>query len=260
MAKKVERTSAGLRIRESDDGTWAGSVATGGKTVPTVDPLSTNGNIPELSENRYTQEIDYLPQVAIYRSQIDPLSQDEEPFTSKQAKIEEARRRSMAIRYEGFLGASIEPTSVLVEYDIAPYRLVFHRNEQNLYQVTAFLPKDEMDLRIGFLRWNLDIEDDNLDVSRIDHIEVHPDYRRQGLATLLYREAVRESERLEIPCPIHHEVRTADGDAWAQSLGDIVPEIACGMCGETGHHIGECPTSWDDNYGAYQVPEEGELQ
>ena len=54
----------------------------------------------------------------------------------------------------------------------------------------------------------------------IQHIEIHPEKRRQGLATKLLKFG-RElhSEIDSIPAPQHSETRTAEGDAWAQAQG-----------------------------------------
>lgn len=54
----------------------------------------------------------------------------------------------------------------------------------------------------------------------IQHIEIHPDRRREGLATKLYKFGHEIHEDIpSIPAPKHSETRTAEGDAWAQSHG-----------------------------------------
>lgn len=69
----------------------------------------------------------------------------------------------------------------------------------------------------------------------IKHIEVHPDLRRQGLATKLYKFGHEIHEDIpSIPAPEHSEQRTSDGHAWAKSvsgesslpLHDHVPDKA----------------------------------
>jgi GNAT superfamily N-acetyltransferase len=52
----------------------------------------------------------------------------------------------------------------------------------------------------------------------IKHIEVHPDLRRQGLATKLYKFGQEIHETIHtIPAPEHSVARTAAGNAWAKS-------------------------------------------
>ena len=54
----------------------------------------------------------------------------------------------------------------------------------------------------------------------IQHIEIHPEKRRQGLATKLLKFGHEiHSEIDSIPAPKHSEARTAEGDAWAQKMG-----------------------------------------
>ena len=53
----------------------------------------------------------------------------------------------------------------------------------------------------------------------IKHIEIHPDARRQGLATKLYKFGHEIHEEIpSIPAPMHSESRTAAGDAWARAV------------------------------------------
>jgi hypothetical protein len=58
----------------------------------------------------------------------------------------------------------------------------------------------------------------------LSSIEVHPDRRRQGLATKLYEFGTHiNSEISSIPAPKHSEARTESGDAWARSVGGDLP-------------------------------------
>lgn len=59
----------------------------------------------------------------------------------------------------------------------------------------------------------------------IQHIEVHPEMRRQGLATKLYKFGHELHDDIEtIPAPQHSESRTDSGDAWAKSVGGVIPK------------------------------------
>ena len=59
----------------------------------------------------------------------------------------------------------------------------------------------------------------------ISHIEIHPEARRQGLATKLYKFAKGINEDIpSIPAPKHSESRTESGDAWAHAVGGALPE------------------------------------
>lgn len=58
----------------------------------------------------------------------------------------------------------------------------------------------------------------------IQHIEIHPDLRRQGLATKLYNFGHEIHEEIPtIPAPKHSDSRTASGDAWARAVGGELP-------------------------------------
>lgn len=55
---------------------------------------------------------------------------------------------------------------------------------------------------------------------RIQHIEVHPERRRQGLATKMLRMGNEIHEDIDsIPAPQHSDSRTEEGDAWAKAQG-----------------------------------------
>lgn len=244
MAKKVEQTPAGLTLRESEDGTLAGSVSTRGKVAPTAspslveNPSSSRGSKSE-TESNYSA---YRNQELVYRSNL----------TESKIDKEAARQRSLEIIYEGFLEQGLDSDFILLEYDKGLYHLVFTKDQRSCYQITAFAEKEGKSVLVGFLHWNLDIDHlDSVEESPIDHIEVHPHYRRQGIATLLYREARAQSEILEIPCPVHNRVRTPEGDEWAIATGDPLPHIGCRWCGE-GHREDKCDASWNDNYASQQ--------
>ena len=52
----------------------------------------------------------------------------------------------------------------------------------------------------------------------INDVWTHPDYRRQGLATALYRFAEASTE---LPTPIHSPCLSADGRKWATAVGGM---------------------------------------
>jgi hypothetical protein len=66
---------------------------------------------------------------------------------------------------------------------------------------------------------------DAITPGEIDKIEVTEKFRRQGVATGLLEEARRLSAVDEnVPYVVHSKSRTPDGDAWAKSTGDALPE------------------------------------
>jgi len=61
---------------------------------------------------------------------------------------------------------------------------------------------------------------------RIQHIETHPEMRRQGLATKLYKFGHELHDDIpSIPAPTHSESRTGSGNAWAHAVGGDVPKL-----------------------------------
>jgi GNAT superfamily N-acetyltransferase len=54
---------------------------------------------------------------------------------------------------------------------------------------------------------------------KIAAVEVSPRHQRKGLATAMYQHA----ERTGIT-PVHNQIRTKEGDAWAQSVGGAIPK------------------------------------
>jgi uncharacterized C2H2 Zn-finger protein len=64
----------------------------------------------------------------------------------------------------------------------------------------------------------------------IQHIEIHPEKRRQGLATKLYKFGHEINEDIpSIPSPKHSESRTASGNEWATKVGGEVPKARGGL-------------------------------
>ena len=55
---------------------------------------------------------------------------------------------------------------------------------------------------------------------RIQHVETHPEMRRQGIATKLHKFATALHDDIpSIPAPVHSTSRTTSGDKWARSVG-----------------------------------------
>lgn len=60
---------------------------------------------------------------------------------------------------------------------------------------------------------------------QISHLDVKPEYRRRGLATKLFRQAQKLSEKdNSIAAPQHSPMRSEDGDAWARAIGGFIPD------------------------------------
>jgi GNAT superfamily N-acetyltransferase len=55
------------------------------------------------------------------------------------------------------------------------------------------------------------------------YIKVPVEYRRQGIATQLWKSAQQYALHSGLPTPSHSEYRTNEGDAWAKSLGEELP-------------------------------------
>ncbi len=77
--------------------------------------------------------------------------------------------------------------------------------------------------RVGSMQWTY--------TGRLWEIEVDREHRRKGLATAMWNfgekiatQAYNKGVNKHIPIPEHSVFRTDDGDAWAQSTGDTVPE------------------------------------
>lgn len=64
----------------------------------------------------------------------------------------------------------------------------------------------------------------NLDAEgKVQGVETHPDYRRQGLATKLWNYAKERSD-MGIPEPKHSSARTKEGEEWAKKVGGELPK------------------------------------
>ncbi|MFD4474634.1 GNAT family N-acetyltransferase [Streptomyces sp. NPDC058471] len=68
----------------------------------------------------------------------------------------------------------------------------------------------------GYLVWYP--PDHRLNPNEIRQVTVSPAFRRQGVATELFRQAQKVNPGIQ-----HSRIRTAAGDLWAKSTGDEVP-------------------------------------
>ena len=66
---------------------------------------------------------------------------------------------------------------------------------------------------VGSMKWDSD------DDGEVAMIQVHPGWRRRGVATALWRVAVEIVESQGWAAPQHSPQRTAEGDAWARTMG-----------------------------------------
>jgi len=84
--------------------------------------------------------------------------------------------------------------------------LQFRHTPGPYHTVRAYQGKRE----VGNMSW---------DSSRIAGIYTKPAFRRQGVATALYGEAQRLHGEAMAPAPKHSPTKTAEGHAWASSVG-----------------------------------------
>lgn len=83
-----------------------------------------------------------------------------------------------------------------------------HRRLGPVYTVEAFHRGGQS---LGYIDWHR---------YEVERISVHPDYQRRGVATALWREAIRYAAEHDLPRPQHSEIQTIAGKRWARSVGD----------------------------------------
>jgi GNAT superfamily N-acetyltransferase len=114
----------------------------------------------------------------------------------------------------------MEPTER--QFDIS----LHHHEGPISHTITAHTDKGN---KAGSLEWNKSS-------GKIEDIDVHPEARRQGIASHMWDLAHQVSQETSTPAPRHSPERTPDGDAWAKSVGGRIPEHkVCTACGDTGH-------------------------
>jgi hypothetical protein len=84
----------------------------------------------------------------------------------------------------------------------------------------SFGPPKEV---VGHMNWHGE-------TGEIGMIEVNPMYRGLKVATHMMELATKKSPEMGVPAPVHSDLRTKGGDAWAKSTGMETPPIRSGVC------------------------------
>lgn len=88
-------------------------------------------------------------------------------------------------------------------------------SSEHLHKLEA---RDEFDDYIGTMTWHPI-------TGELKNIFVEPNWRRQGMATALWNQGKELSANTRgVVQPKHSPDRTDEGDLWAKSTGDRVPE------------------------------------
>ncbi len=97
----------------------------------------------------------------------------------------------------------------------------YERDSEGDHNIIAEHPSE--DEPVGFLTWaNRDYEE-GAKRGHIMDVHVVPEYRRKGIASGMFAEAIKHSKINGLPTPVHAETRTESGDAWSKSVGDYYP-------------------------------------
>jgi len=83
-------------------------------------------------------------------------------------------------------------------------------------------------VNVRVLRIAVQLEDDAAYIEwepsgELYYIKVPVEYRRQGIATRLWKSAQDYATHFGLPALSHSQYRTNEGDAWAKSLGENLP-------------------------------------
>lgn len=75
---------------------------------------------------------------------------------------------------------------------------------------------------VGKMTWlkGRSVLDPGREAGEILNLDVHPDFRRRGIASEMYRHG-----RAHTPAPQHSPERTPEGTAWAHAVGGHVPPL-----------------------------------
>jgi len=68
----------------------------------------------------------------------------------------------------------------------------------------------------GHLSWDAD-------TGKVNEVVVPEEHQRKGIATAMWNHAHKLAEEKGIKAPVHSEVRTPEGDAWAKK---VTPDVA----------------------------------
>jgi hypothetical protein len=104
---------------------------------------------------------------------------------------------------------------VLTEGDLYPLKHKYSFDEDdNLHRIDVFNSSGA----VGFIEWDADS-------GEIEKVAVGTPNRRKGVATELWDLATAWAEENGAEPPSHSSRRSADGDAWARSIGGHVPDL-----------------------------------
>jgi len=105
-----------------------------------------------------------------------------------------------------------------------------HHNGELSHTITAYTDRGN---NAGSMEWSKSS-------GQIEDLLVHPEARRQGVASHMWDLAQQVSKEARTPAPQHSPERTPDGDAWAKAVGGKLPAVKiCTACGEVGHLANE---------------------
>ena len=111
------------------------------------------------------------------------------------------------------------------------FGVTLHHHEGPIsHTITAHTDKGN---KAGSLEWDKSS-------GKIEDIDVHPEARRQGIASHMWDLAHQVAQETGTPAPQHSPERTPEGDAWAKAVGGKLPAVKkCTACGEVGHLASE---------------------
>jgi len=128
----------------------------------------------------------------------------------------------------------IDPKSLQHDFTGGPKELHTNNTGRNnyfaLYTKAPDIHDPERGMQnVGAMHWHPE-------TGHLLYIEVHPYYRRKGIATAMWSAAKDfvtthgKDSPVPLQLPKHSDNRTPEGTAWAKSTRDPVPPIASGVC------------------------------
>ena len=88
-----------------------------------------------------------------------------------------------------------------------------HHNGEINHTITAYTDRGN---NAGSMEWSKSS-------GQIEDLFVHPEARRQGIASHMWDLAHQVSKEAGTPVPHHSSERTPDGNSWAKSVGGRLP-------------------------------------